>query len=233
MMKNCIAVSAMALLSACASTYVATPYVAGPEPIRTVAVADDSVPENLSALEVASVGSNFGLIGALINAGVQSSRQNALEEALGTISFDAEDALEHYMVDALAEQGMQATLLSGPQRESRVFLADYPDAPQGAQAYVDVVLTNYGYLSAGSGDPWRPTAYALVRLVSVSDGRVLMENQIAYNVMNPARGVITLTPNPDYVFDSRADMVSNPERLADGLRDAMHRIASTAANLMH
>ena len=233
MIRTCVAVSAMALLSACTSTYVARPYVAGPEPIRIVQLADDSVPEDLSAWEVASVGSNFGLVGALINAGVQSSRENALEEALGTISFDAEDTFEHYVIDALAEQGIQATLRSGPQRERRVFLANYPNAPQGVQAYFDIFLSNYGYISAGSGDPWRPTADAMVRLVSVSDGRVLMENRIAYNTMNPPRGVITLTPNPEFVFDSREEMVADPERLANGIRDAMQSIAITAANLMH
>ena len=232
MMRTCVAVSALALLSACASNYVATPYVAGPEPIRTVAVADDSVPDNLSAWEVASLGSNFGLIGALINAGVQSSRQDALSDALETISFDAEDALERYVVDALAAQGVEATLLNGPQRQSRVFLADYPDAPQGTQAYLDVVLSDYGYISAGHGDPWRPTADAMVRLVSVSDGRILMENRIAYNRMNPPRGVITLAPNPEYVFDNREQMVSNPEHLANGIRDALERVAATAAGLM-
>ena len=232
MIRTLVAVSAMALLSGCASTYVATPYAAGPEPIRTVAVADDSVPENLSAWEVASVGGNFGLVGALINAGVQASREDALSDALETISFDAEAALEGYVVEALAAQGVQATLLNGPVRESRVFLADYPAAPQGSQAYFDVVLSNYGYISAGHGQPWRPTADAMVRLVSVADGRVLLENRIAYNAMNPPTGVITLTPNPEYVFTTREEMVSNPDRLANGIKDAMQRIASTAANLM-
>lgn len=232
MIRATVAVSAMALLSACASNYVATPYVAGPDRLGRVAVADDSVPEQLIAAEIASIGSNFGLIGALINAGVQDSRQDALTSALGTISFDAENTLEGYMVEALAQKGIQATLLNGPQRERRVFLADYPDAPEGVEAYFDLVLTHYGYLSAGHGQPWRPTAEATVRLVSVAGGRVLLENRIAYNTMNAPRGVITLTPNPEYVFESREDMVSDPRRLAGGLQDAFQQIATTAATLI-
>ena len=232
MKSHLVAVSAMLLLGGCASTYVATPYVAGPQRIERVAIADDSVPQNLSAAEVASVGSNFGLIGALIDAGVQDSRQDALREALATISFDAEDTLETYVVEALARDGVQAAVVEGPQRQRRVFLADYPDAGVGVQAYLDIVLTNYGYVSAGSGQPWRPTAYALVRLVSVSDRRVLLENHIAYNTMQAPRGVITLTPNPDFAFENREEMVTNPERLAGGLRDAMQQIAATAAGLM-
>lgn len=232
MIRTRVAVAALALLSACAPSYVATPYMAGPQRIERVAIVDDSVPAGLSADEVASMGSNFGLIGALIDAGVQSSRQNALTEALATISFDAEDALERYTVDALARQGIQATMLDGPQRERRVFLADYPDAPAGVQAYFDLVLSNYGYVSAGHGQPWRPTADAMVRLVSVADGRVLLENRIAYNTMRTPRGVITLSPNPEYEFHNREEMVSNPERLANGIRDALQGIAATAASLI-
>lgn len=232
MIRATVAVSAMALLSACASNYVATPYVAGPDRLESVAVADDSLPEGLIAYEVASVGSNFGLIGALIDAGVQESRRDAVTDALGTISFDAETALEGYVIDALAQQGIQATMLNGPQRERRVFLADYPDAPAGVEAYFDIVLTHYGYLSAGSGQPWRPSADATVRLVSVEGGRVLLENRITYNTMNAPRGVVTLTPNPEYVFENREEMVSDPQRLANGLRDAFQQIAATAATLI-
>jgi hypothetical protein len=71
-----------------------------------------------------------------------------------------------------------------------------------------------------------------VRLVSASDRRVLLENRIAYNTMRPPRGVITLTPNPEFVFNSREEMVADPERLANGVRDAMQQIAATAANLI-
>lgn len=232
MKHSLVAVSAMLLLSGCAASYVATPYVAGAQRIERLAIADDSVPQNLSAAEIASVGSNFGLIGALIDAGVRDSRQDALRDALATISFDAEATLERNLVDALAQDGVQAAVLEGPQRQRRVFLTEYSNGPEGVQAYLDIVLVNYGYVSAGSGQPWRPTAYAMVRLVSAADRRVLLENHISYNTMNAPRGVITLTPNPEFVFQNREEMVTDPERLANGLRDAMQQIAATAAGLM-
>ena len=232
MTRNLLAICAMASLSACASNYVAKPYVAGAQPIGKIAVMDDSMPEKMSAVETASVGSNFGLIGALIDAGVTASRQDALSDALATVSFDAEDRLEKRVVEALAAQGMEATLVKGPLRQKRVFLNDYPAAPDGTRAYLDLVLTNYGYTSAGSGQPWRPTAYAMVKLVSASNKKTLLENHIAYNVMHAPRGVITLTPHPDYVFKNREEMKTQPDRLAAGLEDAFTQIAATAANLM-
>lgn len=231
MKRHYLAILAVAPLGACASTYTATPYVPGAQSLAKVGVMDDSMPEKLSAAEVASVGSNFGLIGALVDAGVTASRQDALTDALSTVSFDAEDRLEKRVVEALGAQGVEAQVVTGPKRQKRVFLADYP-ALDGADAYLDIVLTNYGYLSAGSGQPWRPTAYAMVKLVSAKDKKTLLENHIAYNVMNAPRGVITLSPHPDYVFRNRDEMKADPAKLAAGLEDAFGQIATTAAGLM-
>lgn len=229
---NVVAVSATALLGACAPTYVAKPYSAGAQRVQKIAIADDSVPESIFAPEAASVGSNFGLIGALIDAGVQSSRQAALAGALNSVSFNAEDTLERSLVEALARQGIQANVATGSQREKRVFLANYSKTAGEVDAHLDIVLSHFGYLSAGAGQPWRPTADATVRLVSAADGRVLLENRIAYNVLAAPRGVITLSPNPEFAFRNREEMVNNPERLANGLKDAMQRIASTTATLI-
>lgn len=221
-----------ASLSACTSTYVATPYVAGPQPITRVAIVDDSLPDGVSAIETASVAGNFGLIGALINAGVTDSREDAIDAALATVSFDAESDLERMLTEALSTNGVQASVAGAAPRPGRKFMVNYP-TPQGdVQAYLDVVASHYGYTSAGHGQPWRPTADVLVRLVSVQGNRTLMENRIAYNVMNPPRGVVTLFPDPEYTFFNRDEMKNNPERLANGLRAAFRQIATTTAGLM-
>ena len=102
-MNRLLAATALvASLSACASTYRATPLAAGIQPISHVAIVDDALPEGVSAVEVASVGSNFGLIGALIDAGVRDSREDAIDAALATVSFDAESDLERALTDALS-----------------------------------------------------------------------------------------------------------------------------------
>ncbi len=225
------AVAMAASLSACTSTYVGKPYAAGPEPITRIAIADDSLPEGVSAVEVASIGSNFGLIGALISAGVENSRENAIEQALATVSFDAEADLERALIDAFQANGVESAVSSGSKRTKRTFLVDYPGA-QGAQAHLDLVATHYGYVSAGHGQPWRPMADVQVRLVSTDGKKVLLENRIAYNVMNAPNGVITIAPDPQFTFNNREEMKNNPDRLANGLRSAFKQVASTAAGLL-
>lgn len=219
-------------LGACASSYVGKPYERPAAALHSVALADDSVPEKAIAYEVASVGSNFGLIGALVDAGIQSSRQDAVNDALTTAGFDAEAKLEDRVISQLAMEGYAVQVHGNAPRTKRAFLTAYPKG-DGAEAYLDIVIQTYGYLSAGAGQPFRPTVYADVRLVSAVDpSKTLMENRIAYNAMSPPRGVITLTPNPEYEFKNRNDMVENPERLAAGIEDALYQVADATAKLL-
>ena len=232
-MKKVFAAAVLAAsLSACTATYVAKPYVAGPQQITRVAITDDALPEGISAVEVASVASNFGLIGALIGAGVENSREDAIEAALKTVSFDGEADLERMLTEALSANGVEAHVAKSAPRTERKFLVNYPSAAGPVEAYLDVVATSYGYTSAGHGQPWRPTADVMVRLVSVPGHKTLLENRIAYNVMNAPRGVITLSPDPNFTFNNREEMKADPARLADGLRAALRQVATTAAGLM-
>lgn len=228
-----VLVAAMAMtVAACASPYVATPYDRSTASVQSIALIDDSVPEKAIAYEVASVGGNFGLIGALVDAGIQAERQGAVNEALGGLGFDAESTLEARVIAALGQQGYTAAPLAGADRAKRDFLETYPDAPAGVDGYLDIAIVQYGYMSAGAGQPFRPTVGAKVKLVKVSDGSTLMENMIVYNPLNTVEGVVTLAPNPDYEFRNRAALLENPERLAAGIEDALNQVADTAARLL-
>lgn len=221
-------------LSACASPYVGKPYDRAGGGVQSIGLVDDSVPEKAMAYEVASVGSNFGLIGALVDAGIQQSRQDAVNSALTGLGFDAEAKLEERLATALSAQGYKVKPLQGEARSKRKFLTAYPSATSEADAYLDVVVEGYGYLSAGAGQPFRPTVYANVRLVSAKDtAKTLMENYIVYNGMSPMReGVITLSPNPEYAFNNREELLADPKRLAAGIEDALFQVADAATLLL-
>ncbi|HEV2530296.1 hypothetical protein [Phenylobacterium sp.] len=226
-----VALAALSL-TACASPYVAKPFDRAAASVQTLGLAGDAVPEKAMAYESASVGSNFGLIGALVDAGIQSSRQNAVNNALQGASFDPEARLQARLVGQLAAEGYKVQPLPTAARPKREFLATY-GSDQEVDAYLDVVLASYGYLSAGAGKPFRPTAYANVRLVSAKDPtKTLMQNRIVYNPLLAEKGVITLTPNPAYAFNNRADLLADPKRLAAGIEDALDQVADAAAQLV-
>lgn len=232
MFRVVVGLGAALCLSACASGYVGKPYERSAAGVHHIALADDSAPDKAIAYEVASVGSNFGLVGALVDAGIQASRQDAVNDALRGIGFDAEGKLETRIIADLGAEGYDVTPLSGEPRAKREFLKTYPTAT-GADAYLDVVVQSYGYLSAGAGKPFRPTVSANVRLVSAKDpSKTLMENQIAYNGMMPRSGVVTIAPNPQFEFKNRGEMLADPKKLAEGIEDALNQVADTAAKLL-
>lgn len=233
MSRNILLAAAAALsLGACASPYVATPYDRASASVTRISVMDDSVPAEPIAYEVASAGSNFGLIGALVDAGIQASRQDAVKDALEGIGFDAETMLERRIEAAVEAHGYQVEVLPGAERARREFMAAYPTGAE-TDAFLDVAVVHYGYLSAGAFQPFRPSVEARVRLIDAQDPtRVLMENIIVYNTMYPQAGVIVLTPNPAYAFQNREEMLADPQRLAAGIEDAFNQVADTAARLL-
>lgn len=219
-------------LSACADPYVATPYDRATAQVDRMVIIDDAVPEKAIAYEVASVGSNFGLIGALVDAGIQAERQDAVNDALRETDFNAEGRLETLLIKEIGEEGYSVALLPGAARAKRDWLPSHSGAPDGVDAYLDVAVVEYGYMSPGAGQPFRPYVWAKVKLVRVSDGALLMENQIVYNPLNVVEGVITIPPNPEFFFNNRSALLEDPNRLAAGIEDAMVRVAETSAQLL-
>ncbi|MDB5459295.1 MAG: hypothetical protein JWO72_1036 [Caulobacteraceae bacterium] len=227
------AVCAALSLSACATPYVGKPYDHASNGVHSIGLASDAVPKKPIAYEAASVGSNFGLIGALVDAGIQANRADEVNKALVGDGFNAESKLQGRIITALGSQGYTVKPLDTGDRAKREFVTAYPSTPEPVDAYLDVVVIDYGYLSAGAFKPFRPTLTAKVRLVSAKDtSKTLMENTIAYNDIAPTRGVITLTPNPTYAFKNRTDMLSDPKRLEAGLEDALYQVADTVAQLL-
>nr|WP_137678658.1 hypothetical protein [Parerythrobacter lutipelagi] len=229
-MKKTFVLLAALSLGACANPYVATPYTAPAGGLTSVGIADDSIPEDAIAGEAASTMSNFGLLGALVDAGVQASRKSRVNEALDSVNYQPEEMFEAYLIEAFKKKNINAMLLAGPDREKREFLTDYQDA-NGAQAVLDFNVTEHGYINAGN-QLWRPAVAADVRLVDAVSGKTLMENRIVLNPIVVQEGTITLSPNPDYVFQNREDMISQPERLAAGIDDALMKVADAAVNLL-
>jgi hypothetical protein len=219
-------------VSACATPYVATPYDRETAMVDSMVIVDDAVPEKAIAYEVASVGSNFGLIGALVDAGIQAERQGAVNEALTTVSFDAEGELERLLMREIGEEGYTVALLPGQARTKRDWLPAHSGAAEGVDAYLDVAVMEYGYMSPGAGQPFRPYVWAKVKLVRAGDGALLMENQIVYNPLNVIEGVITIPPNPEFFFNNRSALLEDPNRLAAGIEDALERVAATSAQLL-
>ncbi len=220
-------------LTACATPYTPTPFDRDTASVESIAVIADTLPEKPTVTQVASAGSSFGLLGALIDAGVDANREGRFKEMLTENGFDPQPMFDAALTESLAEKGYAVEFAAAPARARQVLLEKYDGFETSADAYLDIATEGYGYLSAGAGKPWRPTFVCEVRLVSAADGSTLMQNAIVYNPLNAREGVINITPDPSFNFRNVKEIEENPEKAIAGMKDAMSKVAQTIASTLN
>lgn len=201
---------------------------------KAVRVLTPAAPGRASVVLAATVGQSFGLIGALIDAGMQSNRESDFEKITAARSFSGKDVFLRKTLEALKAGGYDAA--EGPiTRTERGFMKAYPSATDlPADAYLDISM-NYGYLAAGMSTPYRPFIYAECRMVRASDKAVLMQRTIAYNVLNTVNipeTAVTIAPDPAYEFKDFDALIADPDRAVQGLDAALGQVAAATATLL-
>lgn len=228
-MKRLIAALFALSVAACASPYPAIPFDSEAANIDTISLIEDVGEANVTAYEVASAGSNFGLIGALVDAGVQASRQNAVEEALAEAGFNAQEYFRTQLIVALEGQGYTVEIVEVSGRDNVKLLEVYPDDDGDVQAYLDASLQSWGVLSSGVGTPFRPHAAVEAQLYRPGDGSILMRDRIEVSSMFPREGQIQLSANPRDNFVNRDALLADPERLAGAISAAIDQTVDSLA----
>lgn len=218
-------------LSACGITSL--PYDRSTAGIKSIGVVTPGRFEDTNAILVASVGRGFGLIGALIDAGITSSRSTRLRTLLAEQNFVPLASLQDEIIQSLEAGGYAASPVSGV-AERREFLNASPAASSPVDAYLDIVVLGHGYQATGIArdTPWRPYVTLRVRLVRMSDSAVLMQNTIAYNPSYTVRETITISADPAYQFTTFDDLAAEPQKATRGLKAAMEQTAKTIATLL-
>jgi hypothetical protein len=236
-----IALAALTL-SACASTpYVPTLYDASTADVKTIAIADDALPEKIGANELAShtgtAQAAGGLIGFAVAAAMEgmetSSRVGNLAEILEPMGFDAEAEFEKMLTTKLAAAGYSGTNVIGGMRKKRGPLEAFPETT--ADAILDVHMNSFGMQKAKTGEEWRPAAGVTVQLVSTADDSILMDNVISYNSgvtgSNKTEGIIVMSPAADSVGYMKIKEMEGPVVVAE-MRKMMDEISTTIVSLL-
>jgi hypothetical protein len=204
--------------------------------IKTIGIVTPSAPKGASVILATSVGQSFGLVGALVDAGLQSNRETHFKSILDKEQFSAQEAFIGRLRQQLEMRGYGVADISAP-RPSSKFLDKYPENP-GVDAYLDIVVSNYGYISAGIGNstPYRPHFFLQVRLVQAKTSQVLMQDVVFYNPVGPfAAGnqkMVTIAPASSYNFVDFDRLEADPHLAVEGLRDAVYQSADMVGSLM-
>jgi hypothetical protein len=211
------------------------PYDRSSVHVKTVAIVAPAFPDGPGVVLASSVGQSFGLIGALIDAGMQTSRESSFKRLLEQENFSVRQVFVEDLVAELAAEGYTVTTVDAP-REKADFLDDYPiGAAPSADAFLDVSTEGYGYVAAGIGasTPYRPSISLKARLVNAKDHSVLMQNTVVYNpVRRAADGLITIPPDPTYAFKDFDTLMADPPKAVAGLRTAVQKSAQTVGKLL-
>jgi hypothetical protein len=230
--KAAAALAAVLTLAACAGTEI--PYDRSTSGIKTIGVLTPDISEKPSAILASDIGQSFGLIGALVDVGMQLKRDDKLYAILTARQFAAGATLGNDLVAVLRAHGYDAKLVPIT-REKSGFLKTYPAEP-GVDAYLDVsaFADGYGYVAAGIGrtQPYRPFVWLNVKLVHASDGAALMQDTVMYNPINANAKWVTVSPDPAYQFADFDTLVANPDQTVAGANISLQQTANQIGMLV-
>lgn len=224
------------VLSACA-TQPEIPYDKSQAAnIRTIGILTPSMPAQPTIWLASDAGQSFGLIGALVDAGVQAHRDEVFWKSIGGDQHPPRTAFLNALSASLRQRGFAVQEVAVTRPDGKL-LSVYPKSGGGVDAYLDIAFTGsgYGYVAAamGKATPFRPFVYVRCRLVRASDGATLMEDTVLDNPINAPRTVVTVAPNPTYEFTNFAALNAAPNQAMAGMDDAFQKAADTVADLLH
>jgi len=228
------------LLAGCASQPVIPFDKATASDVKIIGVVTIAMPQQPSVRLASDIGQSFGLIGALVDAGMESSRNSDFWKEIDGNKNPPPATFTNDVIASLQARGFIAQT-AAVIRKSDGFLKNYPSAGEAhVDAYLDLTFIGigYGYIAAGIADstPYRPFAYVNCRLVRASDGSVLMQDIVFYNLVNAVGGNVsgvTLSPDPAYTFKDFDTLKADPAKASEGLNDALHKTSDAIGDLMH
>jgi len=180
-----------------------------------------------------TVGQSFGLIGALIDAGMTEHRNTEFTGLMQSQNFVADDYFITCLTDDLKAEGYNVVMISTTRPDDN-FLASYPGSDQKIDAYLDARM-QFGYIAAGLGksNPYRPAFWTRARLVDSRSSAVLMEDTVMYNPLGAPKNTITIAPDPTPQFVDFDTMMANPPAAITGFKTAEAQSAEALAKLLH
>lgn len=218
LLRGMTVIAVLILIAGCA-TKPAIPYDRTSESsVKTIGLLTPGTPSGPRVILATTVGQSFGLIGALIDAGMEESRNSDLEALLSGQQFSTDKALSEGLSKALKARGYDVVEVPVARQAAGELQKTYPGANPQVDAYLDVVIS-YGYLSAGIAGktPYRPYMHAKCRLVKAADSSVLMEDMVLYNALNAPEGHVVLSPDVKYEFPEFADVTRDPKLTTEGV----------------
>ena len=224
--------SLVLLLTACAPSAVSI----RPEDknsIKTIAILQIEEPQ----LRMLNLGSGMAAMGAIGGAAIAaSSESERLFKALKSKKFSFRNQLTRDLQQQLKKAGYKTIVVKVPREDTRSLLGDYSKLRiKNADAILDVVVTNYGYVTEHFmfSPHWRPEARAFVALAKPMDNKVIYQDAMMYGYHNPFMSGVELDAPKAFHFAEQEDVFkAGASKIISGLKDASLKIALHSSNTL-
>lgn len=199
--------------------------------IKTIAVLETQQTD-LHVLLLNNPAANFGLIGSLVAAADQASKESTFNAIVAKTDFQPLPYFRQQLTLHMDERGYtlvwpaQLVQASKVQRTTLGLRKGYGPTTVG-DAQMDVNFGFLGYAAAGvsKGAPYRPTATASVRLISQDGKQNLYTDYVAVNNVFNMKNAAVVEADPQFAYPAFSDLESAGTTSVDGLRHAIDGVA--------
>ncbi len=200
--------------------------------LKTVAIPQIAIPEKADVRIIVPVGANFGLIGAIVEESRFAAARTRFQNSLTSVNFDFKSLINSELQRSLTEAGFTPSFIAAeagkkpPTGSSRKAWAKKTGESAGADAYLDITISGFGYFAAGATTDFKPGLGLWAKLIETKSGKMLFEDQIVYNPAYAATKAITIEPDSQYSFSNQDALNADPGKAAAGLSGAIAAVAN-------
>jgi len=197
--------------------------------VKTIAVIRSPEPKIYTVANFGHPGMAFGLVGGLVVAADQNSKQNRLTEAIKEKNTEpTSGSLAESIANQLTRRGFEASVEEGPWEESDgKFKLDFEKITSTADVVLVVAPTIVGFIATGALSDYVPTLAAIVTLLGKDRKEPIYRGFHVAGWKPKADG--WRHSSPTVTFSNFDALMSDPAKTAVTLSDAASRIAVTVA----
>jgi hypothetical protein len=192
---------------------------------------------NTSVFMLNNPGMSFGLIGGLIAAGDQASKEKKFRAIMTEANFEPLVYFKERLTTHMGERGYTLVWPESQIEKTKIQRGSFGlrkayTAVQNVDAQLDINFGFVGYAAAGAGDgaPYRPTVTIGARLVTPDGKDNLYTDYFAYNnVFNLANAVALNASRAEYTYPGFDDLEKAGPTAVEGLKVAIDTVAAEVA----
>lgn len=181
-------------------------------------------------LRMLNLGSGMAAMGAVGGAMIAAGEESAkLNKMLESENFSFQKQLTQDLQQQLKRAGYKTMVVKVTREDSRSLLEDYSQLRiKGADAILDVVVTNVGYVTEHFmfSPHWRPEARVFVAMAKPLSTENIYQDTMMYGYHNPFMSGTNLDASEAFQFAEKEGVFdAGAVKIVSGLKDASEQIA--------